>query len=65
MKFDLYITKINLYETKIKELEEHQPLFFQRKKLKKYYEELDFYFDKLNGVYKEIENEIGINDVNL
>ncbi len=50
--------KLKLYENQIQILKENKPYSFRKNKLKKYYNELNEYEEKIKIIYKEIENEI-------
>ena len=55
---------IEYYRNLIKDLEEHKPLFFQKKKLNDYNVKLKEYNDELSKLYSKMESEIKlINEV--
>ena len=60
-KANLYIehlhTRIKFYENQIQILREEKPFKFRKKALKKYYEQINEYEEKIKLNYKEIEKE--------
>lgn len=61
LNIDALDCQIKLCRNQLKFLSEHKPYFFQRKKLKQYYEQIDKLEDKLDRHYKELGKEINFN----
>lgn len=52
--------QIEFCEMQIAHLEEYKPFWFQKKKLKAYYEDIDLLEDKICDYYRQINNEVKI-----
>lgn len=51
-------TRIKLYSTLLKHLDDSKPLFFQKRKLLDYNKKVKEYNSKLEVLYKELDEEI-------
>lgn len=58
----VYYKGIEYYNKLIENLEEHKPLFFQKKKLINYNAKLKEYNDELSKLYSKIDKEINLID---
>lgn len=52
--------QIKFCEIQIDHLKKHKPLWFQKKALKSYYEDIDLLEDKICDYYRQIEEEIDL-----
>ena len=61
LNIDSLCCQIKICRIQIKYLLEHKPYFFQRKKLKQYYEQIYKLEDKLDNYYRKLGQEINFN----